>query len=189
MRCEALTAQAIRASSHPPVSVSHRSWESMNSTKKLVKYFFNFFMPLIKYTTEIDPDRTAMEITKMLSKAGANAILTEYDPNKNYLTAISFRILLNNQPIEFRLPCDWKPVLTILERDRNVPRRYVTEGQAVRVAWRIVHQWVEAQLAIIETKMVKTEQVFLPYAIMRDNKTLYEHVESNPRFLLGSGEE
>ena len=60
-------------------------------------------------------------------------------------------------------------------------------AQAIRTSWRIVKDWVEAQLAIIETRMVKTEQVFLPYAIMRDNKTLYEHVESNPRFLLGSG--
>src|SRR5262245_10457716 len=39
-------------------------------------------------------------------------------------------------------------------------------------------------IAIIETRMVKTEQVFLPYAITRDGKTLYKHVESNPRFLL-----
>jgi hypothetical protein len=29
---EALTKQVIRASSHPPVSVSHQSGESMNST-------------------------------------------------------------------------------------------------------------------------------------------------------------
>src|SRR5438105_12794514 len=91
-------------------------------------------MPLIKYTTETDPDRTAMEIAKMLSKAGATAILTEYDPEKNYLTALSFRIVLQGQPIEFRLPCDWKPVLTIVERDRDVPRRYVNQSQAVRVA-------------------------------------------------------
>jgi hypothetical protein len=144
-------------------------------------------MPIIKYTTEIDADKTAMEISKMLSKAGATAILTEYDKEEGYVSAISFRILLNNQPIEFRLPCDWKPVLTILENDPKVPRRLVYQGQAVRVAWRMVHQWVQAQLALIETRMVKTEQVFLPYALMRDNKTLYEHVESNPQFLLGDG--
>jgi hypothetical protein len=62
------------------------------------------------------------------------AILTEYDKEEGYVSAIAFRILLNNQPLEFRLPCDWKPVLTILERDRNVPRRLVYQGQAVRVA-------------------------------------------------------
>jgi hypothetical protein len=46
-----------------------------------------------------------------------------------------------------------------------------------------VRNWVEAQLAIIETKMVTTEQVFLPYAIVRGGQTLYEHVQSNPKFL------
>jgi hypothetical protein len=144
-------------------------------------------MPLLKYTTEIDADKTAMEISKMLSKAGATAILTEYNKEEEYVSAIAFRILLNNQPLEFRLPCDWKPVLTLLERDPKVPRRLINQPQAVRVAWRIVRNWVEAQLAIIETRMVKTEQVFLPYAIMRDNKTLYEHVQANPQFLLGDG--
>jgi hypothetical protein len=125
----------------------------------------------------------------MLSKARATAILTEYDKEEGYVSAISFRILLNIQPVEFRLPCDWRPVLTLLACDPKVPRRLVNQPQAVRVAWRIVKDWTEAQLAIIETRMVKTEQVFLPYAIMRDNKTLYEHVESNPQFLLGSGQE
>ena len=31
-------------------------------------------------------------------------------------------------------------------------------------------------------------QVFLPYAIMRDGRTLSEHVETNPGFLLGDGQ-
>jgi hypothetical protein len=95
-------------------------------------------MPLIKYTTAIDADNTAVEISSMLSKAGATTILTEYDKEEGYVSAFSFRILLNNQPVEFRLPCDWKPVLTLLERDQKVPRRLVSQPQAVRVAWRIV---------------------------------------------------
>jgi hypothetical protein len=72
---------------------------------------------------------------------------------------------------------------------RHASQQSSRRAQAIRTAWRIVKDWTEAQLAIIETRMVKTEQVFLPYAIMRDNKTLYEHVEANPQFLLGSGEE
>jgi hypothetical protein len=61
-------------------------------------------MPQIKYTTAIDADKTAVEISKMLSKARATAILTEYDKEEGHVSAISFRILLNNQPLEFRLP-------------------------------------------------------------------------------------
>jgi hypothetical protein len=40
----------------------------------------------------IDAAKTAMEISKMLSKAGATAILTEYDKEEGYVSAISFRI-------------------------------------------------------------------------------------------------
>jgi hypothetical protein len=61
--------------------------------------------------------------------------------------------------------------------------------EAVRVAWRIVKDWVEAQMALVETQMVSTQDVFLPYAVMGDGKTLAEHVRESPRFLLGSGTE
>jgi hypothetical protein len=51
-----------------------------------------------------------------------------------------------------------------------------TLEQALRVSWRILKDWVEAQIAIVETKMVQIEQVFLPYAIMPDGRMLYERV-------------
>jgi hypothetical protein len=145
-------------------------------------------MSLLNYTTKIDADRTAGEISRMLSKAGASAVLTEYDPKDSYVTALSFKMSVGDQSIGFRLPCDWKPVLTLLEQDRKVPRALTNREQAVRVAWRIVKDWVEAQLALIETKMVTTQQVFLPYAVMKDGRTLSEKIAESPQFLLGSGD-
>lgn len=145
-------------------------------------------MALLNYTTKIDADKTAGEIARMLSMAGASAVLTEYDTKDQYVTALSFKMTVGDQSVGFRLPCDWKPVLTILEQDRKVPRNLTNREQAVRVAWRIVKDWVEAQLALIETKMVTTQQVFLPYVVMKDNRTLFETVSENPQFLLGSGD-
>lgn len=145
------------------------------------------FMALLNYTTKIDADKTAQEIAKCLSMHGAKAVLTEYDEREGLVKAISFRINLNGQDIAFRLPCDWKPVLKILENDSNVPRPKKTQEQAVRTAWRIVKDWVEAQMALVETQMVSTLQVFLPYAEGRDGKTLYETITDNPSFLLGEG--
>src|SRR5262245_26881991 len=120
----------------------------------------------------------------MLSRAGAKAVLTEYDDEEGYVTAISFKIKLNEQDVALRLPCDWKPVYEVMYKDKKSFSAYdsrfaaqqsTRKAQAIRTVWRIVKDWLEAQLAIIETRMVKTEQVFLPCAIMRDNKTLYEH--------------
>jgi hypothetical protein len=40
-------------------------------------------------------------------------------------------------------------------------------------------------MALVETQMASTAQVFLPHAITRDGKTLSEKVAENPQFLLG----
>lgn len=156
-------------------------------------------MGLLNYTTKIDPDKTASEIAKILSMHGASAVMTEYDPVEGFVTALSFKIKLNEQQLSFKLPSDWHPVYEILIRGKKKPSSWGTGNrsvahwesehklQAVRTAWRIIKDWVEAQCALIETQMVSTAQVFLPYVIMRDGKTLAETVAQNPQFLLGEG--
>lgn len=145
-------------------------------------------MTLLNYTTQKDADKTAGEISEMLRRAGARAVLTEYDEKGDYISSLSFKMLVGGSEIAFRLPCDWRPVQNVLqEQKRRNSRVNPSQEQSIRVAWRIVKDWIEAQLAIIETKMVKTEDVFLPYAIMKDGKTLAESIQSNPEFLLGSG--
>lgn len=151
-------------------------------------------MPLLNYTTKIDADKTAQEIAKILSSHGAKAVLTDYDDG--IVSAISFKISLNGNEINFRLPCDWKPVLAVLNTQLPELKSWHTgyehklserRLQSVRTAWRIVKDWTEAQMALVETQMVSTTQVFLPYAVGRDGKTLFEKVVENPQFLLGDG--
>lgn len=59
-------------------------------------------------------------------------------------------------------------------RSGKIERRYTTYEQAQRVAWRIVKDWVEAQVALIQTEMVTLDQVMLPYMIGVGDKTIYE---------------
>ena len=40
-------------------------------------------------------------------------------------------------------------------------------------------------MALVETQMVSTQDVFLPCAVMGDGKTLAERVRRSPQFLLG----
>jgi hypothetical protein len=113
-----------------------------------------------------------------------------------YLAVSEYRVerMTKNLPqlsrgeIPVKLPTDWRPVLRILENDRRIPRSKTTQEQALRVAWRIVKDWVEAQLAIIETQMVTTAQVFLPYATTATGQSLYEYIGQNTNLLLGGGE-
>jgi hypothetical protein len=48
---------------------------------------------------------------------------------------------------------------------------------------RLVKEWVEAQMAIVETTIVQIEPVLLPDVIMLDGRTLYERVR-DARFVL-----
>lgn len=143
-------------------------------------------MSLLNYTTKIDAFKTISEIQQLLAKAGASAVLSDYDQN-GFIVALSFKIRLNENELTFRLPTDWRPVLAVMEKDRNVPRRLCNQEQALRVAWRITKNWVEAQVAFIETMMVTTAQVFLPYAVTNDGKSLYEYIAENNQLLIGDG--
>jgi len=60
-----------------------------------------------------------------------------------------------------------------LKREK-VQARYATPEHAERVAWRIVKDWLEAQLAIIRTEMATLDQVMLPYMRADDGRTVYE---------------
>ncbi len=142
-------------------------------------------MALLNYTTKIDADKTAGEISKALRMVGASSVRTDYD-KEGYISALSFQILLDGQSIAFRLPCQWEPVLSLLKSDKKVPRALCNQEQAIRVAWRIVKDWVEAQCALIQTKMVNTTTVFLPYAMTANGMTIAEKMHENPQFLLGS---
>lgn len=144
-------------------------------------------MPLLNYTTGIEASASIAEIQKILAMHGASAILAEYD-DQGQIHALSFRIDMNGQPIHFKLPSDWHPVLKVLETQKEKLRRAgsrragdirANEAQARRVAWRIIKDWVEAQMAIIEMKMVEMDQVFLPYAVAPNGKTFYEHVKAS----------
>jgi len=145
-------------------------------------------MSLLNYTTNISPDKTCGEISKILSSHGAMKLMTDFDEVNGLVSAISFQIRMADGRLAcFRLPSDWRPVLTILQNDKKVPRTKQTQEQAVKVSWRIIKDWVEAQMALVETQMVKAEEVFMPYMVMKNGKTLAENVQSDPTFLLGSG--
>jgi hypothetical protein len=108
-----------------PVAVAR--WQQTKSCQKnsvarvrakpRVRDGLNDCMGLLNYTTKIDADKTAQEITKCLSMHGASAILTEYQDG--ILSAISFQITLNERNIRFRLPCDWRPVFAIITKSKK----------------------------------------------------------------------
>jgi hypothetical protein len=139
---------------------------------------------LLNYTTKIEAEQTIGEIQRMLSGHGVTAMMTEYDGRN--VSAVSFKMVIDGKPMGFKMPCNWRAVKQIF-KDELGNTKLNTDEQAIRTAWRIIHTWVKAQIALVEVNMVTIPQVFLPYAIMKNGQTLAEHVTSNPGFLLGDG--
>ena len=135
-------------------------------------------MPILNYTTSISTEKTAAEIQKKLAMAKAQAVLCEYD-DEAVMSAMSFRINTAHGLITFRLPANTQGVLKALKRDNKVPKKLKTKEQAAKVAWRVLKDWVEAQLAIVEAEMADLTEVFLPYAQSADGKTLYQSIEQS----------
>ncbi|HEY6541479.1 MAG TPA: hypothetical protein VIZ18_11095, partial [Ktedonobacteraceae bacterium] len=143
-------------------------------------------MPLLNYTSKTPAHQSIAEISRILSKAGARQVMHDYDDAGN-IVALSFSLELEGQRIAFRLPSDWHPVQKLLieakKKNPNMRPWQTTEEHARDVAWRIIKDWVEAQMAIIETRMVTTAQVFLPYAVTKDGQTVYEYIAGHTQLL------
>ncbi len=133
-------------------------------------------MAILNYTTSIAAEKTVTEIQGKLAKAGASAILTEYDDN-GVLSAMSFRITANGQLLSFRLPARIDGVFNRLKNDNKVARSLKTKEQAAKVAWRILKDWIEAQIALVQAEQADMAEVFLPYAQNQSGETLYEKIK------------
>lgn len=142
-------------------------------------------MALLNYTTSIAVTKTIGEVQGLLVQAGARSIGTTYD-KIGRSTGISFAVQTGYGVRSFSLPVNARRVEAVLSRQKVAPK-FKTPEQAERVAWRIVKDWLEAQLAIIETDMVTLDQVMLPY--MQEDasgRTIYELYQER-QLAIGTG--
>lgn len=138
-------------------------------------------MPLLNYTTTIAATKSVAEIQAILAKAGAAQVIIRYGKD-----ALPSAIVFELGDEMYMLPCRVDAVHEKLKRTSGIAARYRTREHALKVAWRIVKDWVEAQVAIISTGMVKAQEVMLPYMLMEGEKTVYDSfVEQRAERLLG----
>ena len=89
-------------------------------------------------------------------------------------TGLKWRMETPNGTMGFSLPINTDAVFEILTRDRVMKTNPGARmQQANRAAWRIIREWILAQMALIETEMVTVEEVFLPY-MLTGRQTLYQ---------------
>jgi hypothetical protein len=134
----------------------------------------------LNYTTKVPVRQTVGECVNLLAEAGADRVAIVYD-NKQPV-GLSFRLEMESGWQDFTLPVNVTAMAKRLAT-MDYPPRYKgkelaslkTPQHAAAVAWRVVKDWLEAQLAIIAAEMATLDQVMLPYLQLAEG-TLYEVV-------------
>lgn len=128
-------------------------------------------MPILNYTTGIESHKTIGEITSILAKRGVTTVSTRYVDGRAH--GIAFTVDTPEGLRDFDLPANVDGVWAVFQK--QVKGQHCNRAQAERTAWRILKDWIEAQMAIIESGLVTFDEVMLPWMLLDGRgKTVYE---------------
>lgn len=134
-------------------------------------------MPILNYTAQVDASKSANEVVGILAKHGASTVASFYDAGVP--SGVGFAIQTEFGLREFKLPANVAGVYAAIQKDRAVPPRYKDKAQAHRIAWRILKDWIEAQVALIECGMASLDEVMLPYMLGPTGDTFAQLYRAN----------
>lgn len=130
-------------------------------------------MPIKNYTTVISPIKTAGQIQMLLVRHGARRLMMEYDDNRQP-KSIAFEIEFQpGRMMPFVLRANVSGCLTSMKQS-HLPKRFLNLDHAQRVAWRLVLNWIEVQLAFVDARQAEMAQLFLGYAMTPDRQTCFD---------------
>lgn len=143
-------------------------------------------MNIRNYTSSVPVINSINFIEHRLSTAGASHIAKFYEGNRP--VGMIFQIIQNNIPLTFKLPAKSESVFNVLYNAVKRPRPSTKETirmQSDRTAWKILSDWVDIQVTMIQLEQAEFAEVFLPYFYdQKSNKTLFEKVIANEIKLL-----
>lgn len=154
-------------------------------------------MNLKNYTSEIPASQTIFRIQQILLKAGVSSINMDYGPSRE-VVAITFAIQIDaaRAPVLVRMPANVEAAQQALWLDYADGDKLTGDGEAIawnarkqkrrkdfleqgeRTAWKIVQDWIEVQLAMIQLKQADFVQVFLPY-VWDGKRTFYGRLKDS----------
>lgn len=146
-------------------------------------------MNLKNYTSSVPVLNSISRIEHRLAQAGATHIAKHYD--KERPVGMIFQIPINNIPMTFKLPTKADRVFDFMIKQRARPpqqsQKQAIRMQADRTAWKILSDWIDIQVSLIQLDQAEAIEVFLPYAYDgRNDRTLFEKMKENNFKLLNS---
>jgi hypothetical protein len=140
---------------------------------------------LLNYTSSVPAERSISYIEHMLMQAGATHLSKAIGDDKT-VAGFYFQLGIRKgdqiYPLTFKLPVRVDAVKKVLQREVKRPRPETMrriEEQSQRTAWKILSDWVDAQLAMIQLEQAEAVEIFLPYVYdgQRD-KTYFEIIKA-----------
>lgn len=142
--------------------------------------------PLKNYRSSAELADILDAIRRTLAEGGARRISFEYD-GAGEPREITFCLPIGEQLATFRLPArlyNVQPLIIESYRNagRSVPHGQALKDQAARTGWANIRDWVAAQMAMIRTGMVKSQEVFLPYLLLEGYEEPITYYEAFERY-------
>lgn len=151
-------------------------------------------MFLKNYTSDVPASVTINRIQQTLLRAGVKSIEMDYG-SANEVVAITFKIQMNeHRSIPVRMPADVAAAQNALwldyigtdllptgeiaygSRKNKRAKDFLEQGQ--RTAWKLVQDWIEVQLSMIQMRQADPMQVFLPY-VWDGRRTFYQGLKDS----------
>jgi hypothetical protein len=151
-------------------------------------------MFLKNYTSSVPVSQTIHRIEQILLACGVSGIAKEYGPNQK-IVALIFKVSFDKDSHEVvvRLPVKEKSAIDALWRDyagvdisadgkeivhssrkNKRPADFVEQGE--RTAWKLMQDWVEVQMSMIQLNQATLDEIFLPY-LWNGKQTVYERIK------------
>lgn len=138
---------------------------------------------MLNYTTTIAAEKTASEIGTILAKGGASSVSTAFEDG--IPVGVGFMLKTPHGPRHFQMPVNVEGVHAALQADRRTSSRQRERAQAERTAWRVMKDWIVAQVALVEAQMATLDEVMLPYLLTPSGDTVYAVYVANEQKAIG----
>lgn len=126
------------------------------------------------YTSEVPANRSVLHIEERLVQNKAKNIMKIYEGQ--HLAGIAFIVDVNGQDFPFKLPARLDRVEAVLMGMYSRPRKGTeakVKDQAERTAWKILADWVDIQMSLVELDQAELVEVFMPYLYNHQKETTF----------------
>lgn len=136
-------------------------------------------------STNVDADRSKMEIEKTLRRYGAESFVSGWGNNQ---VIIGFR--MKDRNVRFNLPIPDRDEFKTTEGGRkrwSDPAVDTAWAQAIRQRWRALALVVKAKLEAVESGITSFEEEFLAHIVLPGGKTVWENTRNEIKLAYDTG--